>query len=388
MNESRIVRPLVLTSFAAALLAAACTATVSGSPGGEPGATANNGDAGAGEGGNGSNGASPRDTYPFEPGEKIDAPMGEWTWVPFADSSCANGQPTGIGINRGNADKLVIYLEGGGACWDATTCYALKTATNIESGFDQAAFAVRSKKENMAGSHMDRDNEANPFKDASFVYIPYCTGDVHSGSREQSYEGNVTKHFGRRNVEAFLKRIVPSFDGVDRVVLTGSSAGGFGAAVNFWKVSHAFGTGVRVDLIDDSGPPFPSDKMAYLPTWKSAWDLDGALPPGCEACKIDLTSAIGYYSRQYPESKIALLSFDKDSVISRFFNLDATTFSTTLGSVVSGTFDVTPNARAFVVSGTKHTMLGTLSIAGSAGTVGAWITEMQNDGASWASKTP
>jgi hypothetical protein len=383
MNFSRLHRSLWLTPFAASALVAACTTNVASTPDLTPG----NADAGPVDSGT-ENDPTTRDTYPFEPGEKISAAAGEWSWVPFDDSSCANGKPTGIGINRGSSDKLVIYLEGGGACWDSTTCYVLKTATNIESGFDKAAFEARMTSANLKGGHMDRDSETNPFKDASFVYVPYCTGDVHSGSKEGNYDGNVTKHVGRKNIEAFLKRIVPTFDTVSRVVLTGSSAGGFGAAVNFWRVSHAFGTKVRVDLIDDSGPPFPSDKMKYIASWKTAWDLDAALPPGCDSCKDDLTTTIGYYSKQYPKSRVALLSYDKDSVIRRFFDLDESAFSTTLTSVVSEAFDGTPNARAFVVSGDKHTMLGALSTSTGSVTVASWLATMQDDSATWASTKP
>jgi hypothetical protein len=378
-------RSLWLTPFAAAALVAACTTNVTSTPDLSPGRA----DVGAGDSDSGNESESlPRDTYPFDPGEKITAPAGEWSWVPFDDSACANGKPTGIGINRGSSDKLVIYLEGGGACWDYSTCYSFKTATNIESGFDKTAFEARMTGANLKGSHMDRESATNPFKDASFVYVPYCTGDVHSGSKESNYDGSVTKHVGRKNLEAFLKRIVPTFDTVSRVVLTGSSAGGFGAAVNFWRVSHAFGTKVRVDLIDDSGPPFPSDKMKYIASWKTAWDLDSALPPGCDSCKDDLTTTIGYYSKQYPQSRLALLSYNKDTVIRGFFDLDENAFSSTLTSVVTDTFDSTPNARAFVVNGDKHTMLGALSTATGSESVGAWITRMQDDSATWSTTKP
>ena len=47
-------------------------------------------------------------------------------------------------------------------------------------------------------------------------------------------------------LEAVVARIVPTFkDKVDKVVITGASAGGFGAALNFSMVQDAFGE-VRV----------------------------------------------------------------------------------------------------------------------------------------------
>jgi hypothetical protein len=48
---------------------------------------------------------------------------------------------------------------------------------------------------------------------------------------------------------AYLKRIVPTFPDPSRVILSGSSAGGYGALANWWQTQQAFGD-VRVDLID------------------------------------------------------------------------------------------------------------------------------------------
>src|ERR1039457_1625778 len=46
-----------------------------------------------------------------------------WNWVPFEAAHCRSGSSTGIGINPNpTSDKLLILLEGGGACFDATTC--------------------------------------------------------------------------------------------------------------------------------------------------------------------------------------------------------------------------------------------------------------------------
>ncbi len=48
----------------------------------------------------------------------------------------------------------------------------------------------------------DRGDGDNPFADASYVFVPYCTGDLHAGSRVAMYlvDGQPTKghHFGAR----------------------------------------------------------------------------------------------------------------------------------------------------------------------------------------------
>ena len=50
-------------------------------------------------------------------------PSEKWTWVPVPGSHCRDGSATGFGINVNPASKnLMIFLEGGGACFNALTC--------------------------------------------------------------------------------------------------------------------------------------------------------------------------------------------------------------------------------------------------------------------------
>src|ERR1700683_4943900 len=83
------------------------------------------------------------------------------------------------------------------------------------------------------GGFFDRTAAANPFKDYSYVYVPYCTGDNFAGANVVQYGGMTAMHVGFRNVSAFLSRIVPTFPAATHVVLAGSSAGGFGAIFNW-----------------------------------------------------------------------------------------------------------------------------------------------------------
>ena len=60
----------------------------------------------------------------------------------------------------------------------------------------------------------NRGNARNPVKDWNFVYVPYCTGDVHLGTKDNGMVEGVdgAQHFvGRLNMKAFLNRIVPTF---------------------------------------------------------------------------------------------------------------------------------------------------------------------------------
>jgi hypothetical protein len=189
-------------------------------------------------------------------------------------------------------------------------------------------------------------------------------------------------------VEAFLKRIAPTFEDADRVVLTGSSAGGFGAAINYWRVKKYFGK-TRVDLIDDSGPPFPNDEMTYFDTWVAAWDLQGAIAPDCTECANgNISAVLPHYSKTYPDARFSLLSYDHDNVISLFFAISEAEFATTLESVTATQIDKTTNVKAFEVAGTEHTMLGNIATTSGTTVLATWLSDMESDSASWTTVRP
>jgi hypothetical protein len=66
------------------------------------------------------------------------------------------------------------------------------------------------------------------------------------------------------------------------LVLTGESAGGFGAFANFPFVRDHWPS-ARAVLLDDSGPVIDDDSLApcLQAAWRKDWALNRALPDGC-----------------------------------------------------------------------------------------------------------
>lgn len=73
----------------------------------------------------------------------------------------------------------MIYFEPDGACWDDFTCWTAQTAYHL-SGYDSATSA-NPNETYLNFSLFDRTQTNNPMKNMSFVYVPYCTGDLHEG---------------------------------------------------------------------------------------------------------------------------------------------------------------------------------------------------------------
>ena len=100
----------------------------------------------------------------------------EWeTVVPGGDTICSDGSPYRFFIRRGDPAKLLIEFEGGGACWNGTTCDADIYSKAVTSDPETA------RKSGQLQGIYDRTNPSNPLKDFTHVYIPYCTGDAHMG---------------------------------------------------------------------------------------------------------------------------------------------------------------------------------------------------------------
>lgn len=349
--------------------------------GGTGGAGTGGSGVGVGGSGSGTGGSVPQ-------GDPITAPKETWTWVPFDDAFCADGSTTGIGVNLTDKSKdVVIFMMGGGACWDYLTCYLAQTAVNL-NGYDGAKFD-NDAKNTLSGSLFDRNDATNPTKDFNYVFVPYCTGDVHAGDAEQTYNGKVTKHVGFANMTAYLKRIVPTFPGASRVILSGSSAGGFGAGMNWWRTQDAFGK-VRVDMIDDSGAALPDP---YLPaarenTWRSAWNLNAALPPDCAECKTSLAALITYYANTFTTQRAALLTYTQDNVISQFYGISTAKFEEGL-KLFTPQLEGKAGFRYFYVTGSNHVLLGDPSLTSKTGiTLKDWLGKMINDDPTWASENP
>lgn len=333
---------------------------------------------------------------PFEAkvteGSPISLPDNTWTWVDFPDAKCANGSATGIGVNiKQGSDKLVIFFEGGGACSDYASCYVLGTASNITSGYVKRDFDTGKPYSNVP--LFSRTDTRNPYLNASYVYVPYCTGDVHSGSNVASLSNGVTAKdtyfVGYDNLNAYLGRLVPTFkSSVKRVLVSGWSAGGFGAAFGWNQIQTAFNAAapIRVDALDDSGPPFLPNGGKWE-TWKDVWGVP--IPADCPECADDPQNFIDYYSSKYDgKARFGLLSYTNDSVISSYYSMTKRQFKQELYSMASESLAPTTSFRYFFIDGTSHVMLSWDRVGYNGAKLSDWINQMYNDDPNWKSIAP
>ena len=256
------------------------------------------------------------------------------TFDPAAGSGplCIAGTPYSVFSKPKNPAKLLIMLQGGGACWqDFYRC-------NIRAE-DQEPPPPPVGIWGDSDVTTDGDVVPNPVGDWSVLYMPYCDGSVFIGDNDvvdpafQAFIENqlglppgsgplIRFHRGVRNVTAGIDLAKKLFPRASRVLVAGSSAGGAGVA-NFAPLlaRMAFGNNKKLMVFNDAGPVAtnPFDVEGSLAR-AADWNFGQFLPASCDACDPlnQDTSLIEWRLKNDSTIREAFFSTDADTT-NRFF---------------------------------------------------------------------
>lgn len=247
----------------------------------------------------------------------------EWLKIELPGTVCGDGSQYKFWVNYapGAVDTLV-YFEAGGACWDYPSCSGAEGIRGAAhpDGIPDDLIDLWA----LGSPLMRRSRAENPAATWNMVFVPYCTGDVHIGSRDVVYEDPAGvepplewHHRGYDNVQAVIGWMEEQFPYVDRLLVSGCSAGGAGAINNYAFLRDRLAPN-RGYLLNDSGPIFPSDSNSALlhDRIREAWDVDGvigaALPAEAERIGADLGAINAVLAERYPD----------DRLVTTFFRLD------------------------------------------------------------------
>lgn len=281
-----------------------------------------------------------------------------WTTLaPGGETSCALGTPFEFHVKPGREDRLFVFLNGGGACWSGTQC-DLETEPTPYFSSSQ----IEQNDPRHAEGVFDGANAENPLKDWTQVFVGYCTGDVHLGNRDVTYESDSGKkveihHRGRTNVRAVLDWVYANVKAPERVFVAGSSAGGIAAPWYAAEIATQYpDAGISV-LGDGAGgyrDPAVSPLMENWGFWDDApgWVTDGGRPASFEDIWRRAAKA---------EPRLTLAQFDNayDETQEMFLMLLGT--KTRLQPLVAANradlAAAIPGFRSYVAGGTVHTLL-------------------------------
>ncbi len=288
--------------------------------------------------------------------------------------ACSNGpQATSdeffFFVKGGTVNNLIVYFQGGGACWDPITCLGLQPYSQDVTAADNPIYY---------GGMFDLNNPENSFKDWSFVFIPYCTGDIHWGANDQEYTLETTlngqpvtvtrtiQHRGFVNWQVVLKWITENIEKPHKIFVTGSSAGSYGALSGFPWIKEAFPK-AQVSLLGDAGMGVSPPEFDQLSNHN--WNIQ--LPPWLFADTGVYPTTAEFWARvseYYPHSKVAEYTSAFDGTQIAFYDFMFLTLGLTAPDDPAMDWhlkmwegldfkSMSPNYRYYVASGTTHTIL-------------------------------
>ena len=267
---------------------------------------------------------------------------------------CIAGTPFSAFTRAGNPSKLLIFEQGGGACWqDFYFCNILSESQEPPA----PPFGI-----------WDFDSPDNPFADYSIVYMPYCDGSVFSGDNDvvdASFPfGPVRFHRGLRNQTAGMDLARATFPNANKITVAGSSAGGVGAA-GFapFLVRFLFGNTVALSVFNDAGPvAINLDETAAIAARAADWDFGQFYPASCTECDDEGQSTAIIEWRLANDATIieAFYETDGDATNRFFLNVPTQTQYRSLILTEHGALNAAFPGRykRFIVSGdSSHTAL-------------------------------
>jgi hypothetical protein len=204
---------------------------------------------------------------------------------------CMDGSTYSFFVKRGSVNKLVMYYQGGGACWNQVTCGIPLCDTTVQpSGSDNPNDPV-----NHYGFG-DLSNLLNPFKDWNIVFVAYCSCDIHYGDAVQDYTDAYpipplhVVHHGFHNAKVAEKWAREHFVNPEMVFVTGSSAGAYGAVFNAPLLEKVWPASQFRVLGDAGNGVITKD---FLENEFSHWNFTANLPPDIPGVMESITSGSG-----------------------------------------------------------------------------------------------
>lgn len=337
---------------------------------------------------------------------------GGWRVEAVAGTMCASGAAAGLGYSAGASDELLIFVQGGGACWNNGTCapsvYQWGPICNY--GMDSICLADMPGGTKPLAVYVDQPNPfpadgggawnqelgtvrnsvffsrrpENPMGNATWAFVPYCTGDLHAGASTKTWfvkaglfdmpQRRTHEFAGAANMDAYLTFLRQRHPSVRVIWLIGISGGGYGVQLNLHRVKGFFPE-AQVHALADSAPMITTPNFQ---AWRSAWNLQ--VPTVCTGCDGGLPAILDQQARDAATSRVALLSFAEDEVITRFFFSGGDTGSwltpptgayvQALGAL-EAQYEPRANTKFFRLPGKEHVMLQRAGVVMGNGMVSA-----------------
>jgi hypothetical protein len=243
---------------------------------------------------------------------------GMWTPInPGGETMCSTGTPYEFFVRPAEtkSDKLLIHFQGGGACWAGFNCDVNGTPS-YDSSVDS------SDTPDNYGGIFDFENEENPFLDYNMVAVSYCTGDVHLGNRDITYQNGdreiTIHHRGMTNAMTTLDWVFENVEDPETVFVTGCSAGAIPSPYYTQFVAAQY-PNARIEQLGDAGGAYRNPELSAIVF--EPWGTLSGLPENYSGYTSETLNFERLYiesAKLYPDVTFAQFNHANDTV-QRFF---------------------------------------------------------------------
>ncbi|MEZ5571813.1 MAG: pectin acetylesterase-family hydrolase [Halioglobus sp.] len=308
-----------------------------------------------------------------------DGPVTTHYFAADADAGpiCGDGSAYSMATRDQGSEDLMIFLEGGGACW-SDFCFFINSVT---PGIPQDGL-------------LDTARVNNPVKDWSVAYVPYCDGSLLAGDVDvdSDGDGNIDRfQHGLQNLSAALDVTVRTFPAPRRILLAGQSGGALGTIFALPMVRHMY-PGVPIDVLNDSGVGvLKPGKPEFLHQIVAEWNLSAFIPQSCADCIAPdghLTDYLIWQMDQDPDLRRAMLSNTQDvNLADLFLGIGGPAFETALLEEMQQQENAYPQRmHSWIVDGNGHTFVELQPDATAGGVpLMDWIGYMLSGSDQWVS---
>ena len=168
--------------------------------------------------------------------------IGKWYEVSVDGTQSSDGSEWHGIFKKGTENKVIVYFFGGG----------VSITPETSEGGNKFYATNMTGQDFVAQGGIGSNAEINPFKDWSFIVIPYATGDFHAGTGVYKGNGKTVYHTGYSNYSAFVEQVKPYVGEPDTLLVTGFSAGGFATSLLADDVIERFPSAENITVCVDS----------------------------------------------------------------------------------------------------------------------------------------
>ena len=237
--------------------------------------------------------------------------VGKWYRITPETAKSSDGSEWHGLIKLGKEkDKLVVYFFGGGV-----------SITPYTSEKGKEFFATTASIQDfVASGGIGSDSEDNPFKDWTFLVLPYATGDFHTGTGEYKFTDNKGKekivyHNGYNNYSAFMEEAKKYIGEPTNLLVTGFSAGGFATSLLADDVIDHFPKASNITVSVDSSLLLYDDwHKSATELWKSPQEISDRLTGN----NIVLDSLVALHNKRGNTVKILFDCSVRDDTLQQY----------------------------------------------------------------------